>query len=104
MATQITKPETVTLQDGTEITVRPLSIKHLRKFMAVVKKFEDVTDELEGIDIMVEACGAALRKDHAEIADDPELEDNLDMNAINQILRVAGGVDMSGDPNLPTTG
>lgn len=106
MATQITKPETVTLQDGKEIEVRPLNIKNLRKFMAVIKKFEDLTeDESDGIDIMVEAVQVALLKDHGDIADDRDyLEDNLDMNAINQIMRVAGGVDLSGDPNLPKTG
>lgn len=105
MATKITKEETVTLQDGEELTVRPLNIKNLREFMKVIKKFSQVEDDIDGLDIMLEACQVALRKDHEEISENKEyLEDNLDMDSIAQILRVSGGVDISGDPNLTATG
>lgn len=106
MATQIVKEEIVELQDGKELTVKPLNIKGLRKFMAVVKKFEDVDDDEQGLDLMVEAVQVALTKQHPEEAEDRDyLEENLDMNAINRIMQVAGGVDMSGgDPNLPKAG
>jgi len=105
MATKVNKEETVTLQDGTEVTIAPLNIKNLRKFMEVVKGFEKAADDLEGLDLMVEACAVALSKSNPELAEDNDrLEEVLDMPAINKIMSVAGGVDMSGDPNLPTTG
>lgn len=105
MATKVTKEETVTLQDGEEYDVRPLNIKNLRKFMTIIEGFQDVESEVDGLEIMVEACAVALLKDYPEKAADTDyLEENLDMDSIAQILRVSGGVDISGDPNLTATG
>lgn len=105
MATKVTKEETVTLQDGEEYDVRPLNIKNLRKFMTIIEGFQDVESEVDGLEIMVEACAVALSKDYPEKAADTDyLEENLDMDSIAQILRVSGGVDISGDPNLTATG
>lgn len=105
MATKVTKEETVTLQDGEEYVVRPLNIKNLRKFMEVIEEFQEAQSEIEGLDVMVKACSVALQKAYPErAADEDYLEENLDMDSIAQILRVAGGVDISGDPNLTATG
>ena len=107
MATTMIREENVTLQDGREVTVRPLNIKNLRKFMSVVQKFQDVdeTDDMAGLDLMVEAVQIALEKAAPDIADNKDyLEENLDIHAIHQIMNVAGGVDMAADPNLPTAG
>lgn len=107
MATKVNKEEKVTLQDGREIVVAPLNIKNLRRFMEVVKGFEDVKTDAEGLDIMVDAVQVALTKADPEIADDRDyLEENLDMPAIHKIMNVAGGVDLSGDgdPNPMRTG
>jgi len=109
MATQITKEETVTLQDGQEYEVRPLNIKNLRKFMRVVSRFQQLdseeSEDIEGLDILVEACAVAFSKKYPQVAEDTDyLEENLDMDSIGQIMRVAGGVDISGDPNLPKAG
>lgn len=105
MATKVNKTETITLQDGKEVELKPLNIKNLRDFMEVVKKFEDVDDTVDGLDVMIEACSVGLRKVAPDIASDTDyLEENLDMNHIERILYVAGGVDISGTPNLQTTG
>jgi hypothetical protein len=106
MATKIIKEEEIELQDGRKVVVRPLNIKGLRKFMAIVGKFEEVESEEDSLDLMVEAVQIALTKADPEIADDIDyLEENLDMNSINRIMEVAGGIDMSGgDPNLPKAG
>jgi len=105
MATKVTKAETITLQDGREVELKPLNIKNLRDFMETIKKFQEIEDEVEGLDVMLEACAIGLRKVAPDIASNSEyLEENLDMNHIERILFIAGGVDMSGDPNLPKTG
>lgn len=106
MATKVNKEETITLQDNTEVTVGPLNIKNLRKFMEVVKKFETVENDIDGLDLMVDACEVALSKTAPKIAENRDyLEENLDMPTIHKIMNVAGGVDMSGDAeNLTTTG
>ena len=107
MANSVVKEEKVTLQDGKELVVRPLNIKNLRKFMEVVQKFQEIEDEseMEGLELMLDCVQIALAKNAPEIADDRDyLEENLDIHNIYQIMNVAGGVDMSADPNLPRTG
>jgi hypothetical protein len=106
MATKVNKEETVELQDGSKVKVRPLNIKSLRKFMAVVKDFSEAKDDEAGLDLMVDAVQVALKRTEPEKAEDRDyLEDNLDLPAIYKIMNVAGGVDMSGggDPNLTGT-
>lgn len=105
MATKITKTEEIVLEDARKIEVRPLNIKLLREFMGVIQKFGEVDDDIGGLDIMIDAVSVALKKVAPDIAENKEyLEENLNMDNIATILSVAGGVDISGDPNLPKTG
>lgn len=102
MATQVYKVETVTVQDGTEITIKPLNIKRLRLFMEIVRDFDKVEDEDESVDLMVKACALAIGADskNKEKAQDTDwLEENLDIPTMWKILEVAGGVKPN-DPNL----
>lgn len=100
MATKIYDTIEVELQDGTVVTVRPLSIKLLRKFMEVMKKMDTKMSEEENLDILVEACGVALERQVPDIAKNREnLEDALDVPTMWKIIEVAGGIKMS-DPNL----
>lgn len=104
MATKVTKEEVVTLQDGKELEIKPLNLKHLRKFMGVMKEFESIENEEQSIDLTVQAVQICIEKGYPEIAEDTDyLEENLDMNTVNQILSVAGGVDLSGDTPNPNT-
>jgi hypothetical protein len=107
LATRVNKIEEIELQDGTKLVIGPLNIKRLRRFMEIVKGFEKVEDETDGLDVMVDACQIALEKPLGDKASDRDyLEDNLDMPLIERVLAVCGGVDISGggDPNPPTTG
>ena len=102
MATKVIKSEKVTLQDGTVVDVKPLNVKNLRKFMDVTKKFGGAKDEDEGLDLLVDAVQISLLAvDEEKFADREYLEDVLDMNSISDIMRIAGGVDINSDPNLP---
>lgn len=101
MATAVNNKETVVLKDGAKVEITPLSIKNLRKFMDIVKKFEKTKDELQALDIMIEAVQVALCAVDAEkYADVDYLNDVLDMPTIGQIMKVAGGIDIDEDPNL----
>jgi hypothetical protein len=103
MANSLNTYESVTLQDGSVVEIRPLTIKNLRKFMAVVKKFEKVKDDEAGLNLMIEATQIALMASDAEkFADRDYLEEVLDMKIISKIMEVAGGVDINADPNLLT--
>lgn len=105
MATKVFETETLELQDGTEVTIRPLTIKKLRKFMDVVKQLDGMDEEGdEAVDLMVKACSIALEKSAPDLANDSErLEDALDVPTMWRILEIAGGVKL-GDPNQLATG
>lgn len=103
MASTVYEIEELELRDGNTITLRPLNIKGLRKFMEAAQKLEDADDELKGFDIMLEAATIALQADNAEYVKGADLEEVLDIPTIQRIMEVAGGVKL-GDPNLPVTG
>jgi hypothetical protein len=103
MANNINNAEEVILQDGTKVLVKPLTIKNLRKFMEVVKKFEKIKNDEDGLDLMVEATQIALMAvDPKKFEDKEYLEDVLDITTIGKIMQVAGGVDINQDPNSLT--
>lgn len=96
----------------TEVTTRPLKIKHLRKFM---KRFEDLQaagkpkivkdakgkeTEVEGedsIDVLLDCAVIAMEQYNRELANKDILEEELDINDIYQIFESAAGIQMSGD-------
>lgn len=100
MATKIYDSVELELQDGTKVTVKPLSIKLLRKFMDVMKKMDAQSSEEDNLDVLVEASGIALARQLPDIAEDTEkLEDLLDIPTMWKIIEIAGGIKMA-DPNL----
>jgi len=92
--------EEIELQNGDKAKLKPLSIKQLRKFMEVVKKTQDSTDENVTLSILIDACAVALETQLPDLVSDRDkLEDALDVPTINRILEVCGGIKMD-DPNL----
>ncbi len=98
MATTVYDTEEIVLQNGTKVTLKPLTIKQLRKFMLVVNKLSETGTEEESLTTLIEACSIALEKQLPEVTLE-ELEDILDVPTINRILEVCGGIKMD-DPNL----
>ena len=101
MATTVYDVEEITLQNGSKITLKPLSIKELRKFMSAIQKtsIEGLTED-QTLDILIDACAVAIEKQLPDlVADRDQLEDALDVPTINRILEVCGGIKMD-DPNL----
>jgi hypothetical protein len=90
----------IVFADGKTRTIRPLTIRQLRRFMKVANQLQgsetgQISDE--DIDKMVEAAGIALAKVDPELAGDPEaLEDILDLRCFGELMAAA----MGGDPNL----
>jgi phosphohistidine swiveling domain-containing protein len=100
LATTVYNVEEITLQNGTTVKLKPLTIKELRKFMVVIQKTADVTTEDETLTILIEACAVALEKQLPDLVKDVDaFEDVLDVPTINRILEVCGGIKMD-DPNL----
>lgn len=112
MANTVYDSETISLQDGKEVTLVPLAIGRLRRFMKAWGEFANLEDEDQAFDIYINCCGIALEKDFANdfettkdtekvIPDDyrEHLEDVLDMDTIYKILDVCGGLKLN-DPKL----
>jgi hypothetical protein len=112
MATTVYDSVTIALQDGKEVTLVPLALGRLRKFMDAWKKFTDIKEEDEAFDIYVNCCGISLAKQLSDTFEKPVgddgtlsadyreyLEDTLDMDTIFKILEVCGGLKLN-DPKL----
>ena len=120
MATEINEAEELTLKDKSKVTVQPLNIKLLRRFMKEVGKMQGLESDIEGIDIMFRASAISLQgsdrpelgdvfvksnnKDTEEVDEEKggKLEELLDLPLIREITRIAGG--LSDDPNQPARG
>lgn len=114
MASTVYDTETITLQDETEVTLAPLAIGRLRRFMKAWSAFADIQSDDESFDIYVNCAGIALEKekfvtekfdktrDEDKILTDEYreyLEDILDLDTIFKILEVCGGLKLN-DPKL----
>lgn len=110
MASTVYNSRAIQLQDGTDVTLVPLAIGRLRRFMDEWAKFSEVETEKDALDIYINCCGISLEKQLSEkfekTADDekvlaPEyrefLEDVLDMETIFLVLDICGGLKLN-DP------
>jgi len=97
MATTVHEAHKVTLIDGTEITLRPLKISLLRKFM---KKFEGIAavveDNDKSINLLMECVLIAMEQYKPELATDiAALEENIDLPTVYEIVETASGIKLS---------
>lgn len=82
--------------DGVTRSVKPLSIKQLRKFVKIIDKLGDTTNagtmSDEDIDTMVDAASVILEKIDPKFAADRDLlEDSVDLIMFNEMMNVAMG-------------
>jgi hypothetical protein len=101
MATTVHEEQTLTLIDGTTITVRPLKISLLRPFL---KKFEAIAEVAEdnekSMTLLVECAQIAMKQYKPELSDDLEkLEDLLDLPTVYKIVEAASGSTMTAIAN-----
>jgi inhibitor of KinA sporulation pathway (predicted exonuclease) len=97
MATTVNEEKTITLIDGTQITVRPLKISLLRPFM---KKFEGIAavaeDNDKSMSLLMECVQIAMQQYKPDLAGDVKaLEENLDLPTVYKIVEEASGVKLS---------
>lgn len=94
MTTTVNEEKTVSLIDGSTITVRPLKISLLREFM---KKFDGISavaeDNDKSMDLLLECVTIALKQYKPELAADPaKLEELLDLPTVYKIVEEASGI------------
>ena len=103
MATTVYDVLEVELSNGETLTIKPLPIKQLKKFMAVIKKMDDpdLQSEDAAMDIFVEAAMVCLEglnsPDLANSRD--KFEEVIEIPTMMKILEIAGGLKLN-DPNL----
>lgn len=104
IATTVWIEETFVLQDGTEVSVRPLSIKKLREFMKIISHLGegDTAEERETntVDTIVKAALLAIDASNSEVKKTKvQYEEILDIPTLYKIIELAGGVKLD-EPNL----
>ena len=94
MATTVNEAKTITLLDGTKVSIRPLKISLLRPFMEKFEKIAEVADNnAKSMDLLLECVAIALKQYKPELAEKPEeLEDLLDLPTVYEIVEEASGL------------
>ena len=95
--TKTTDGKTITLMDGTELSVRPLKLSLLRPFMAKFALLSEASEDNDkSMDILIDCAQIALKQFKPELAEDKEaLEDLLDLPTVYKIIDVASGLQNS---------
>lgn len=100
MASTVYDVEVIKLQNDEEVTLKPLTINRLRKFMEVMDKFGEAKSEIETLTVLIDACAIALESQLPDlVAEREKLEDALDLPTIYRVLKICGGIDLE-NPNL----
>jgi hypothetical protein len=94
MADKPLNKKTVTLIDGTEISVRPLKLSLLRPFMSKFALLSSVSEDNDkSMDILIECAQIAMKQFKPELAEDKAaLEELLDLPTVYEIIDAASGV------------
>ena len=102
MATTVYDVVDIELGDGTQVTLKPLPIKQLKKFMAVIKEMELPENESEdaAMEVFIKAAMVCLEAVKSPLATDQDMfEEVIDTPTMMKILEVCGGLKLN-DPNL----
>ena len=102
MATAIYDVLEIELGDGSSLTLKPLPIKQLRKFMEVIKEMDLPENESEdaAMDIFIKAAMVCLEVSKPELSKDKDkFEELIEVPTMMKILEIAGGLKLT-DPNL----
>ena len=102
LATTIYDIAEIELEDGRSITIKPLPIKLLKKFMIIIRELdkEDIKTEEDAMDVFIKAAMVCLEKTSPDLSSDREaFEENVNVPTMMKILEVCGGLKMN-DPNL----
>lgn len=111
MATTIYKVKELTLLDGTDVTVKPLSIKDQRKATRLLSDFSkrvqsgefDDADEVDVndafMDTLIEVAKLAFAKTNPELLekDDDYLLDVLDTLTLTEVVKIAANWSFDAD-------
>jgi hypothetical protein len=89
------------LSNGETISIKPLPIKKLRKFMDAIKEVDaENTTEDDAMDIFIKAAMICLESFKPDLSQDREkFEEVVEVPTMMKILEICGGLKLT-DPNL----
>jgi len=123
LATEVYKKKEITLQDGTDVLLRPLPIARLRRFMKAWESIGDIDEKKgeDGFTVLISCAGISLEDTFKKLgkfdsgtrpsAEEQEkgkfltdeyreyLEEVLDIETIYEILDICGDLKLN-DPKL----
>jgi hypothetical protein len=102
LATVVYDVVEIELSNGETITLKPLPIKQLRKFMEIVNRMDstDVDTDSAAMDVFIEAAMMCLENIKPELSKDKEkFEEVIEIPTMMKILEIVGGLKLN-DPNL----
>ncbi len=104
MATTVYDTLEIELSDGSNVTLRPLPIKQLKKFMVIIDEMKDPANEekteAEAMDVFIRAAIVCLEGMKSPLAENrDQFEEIIDTPTMMKILEVCGGLSLN-DPNL----
>lgn len=102
MASTVYASEEIELRDGTSVTLRPLSIFVLRKFMEKFDELQKTEDEHQALNVLFALGCIGLEEQLGEeaVKDEKVMATRLDVPTINRIIKVAGGIDLEAGPKV----
>lgn len=84
--------DTIYLFDGTEVTLSPLKLKYLKKFMEIFGLIDFVKDQAQAINVLSECAIVCIQQDYPIIQTKDQLEDLIDLHTVYKILDICAGV------------
>ena len=101
MATTVYDIVELELSNGETISIKPLPIKKLRKFMDAIKEVDaENTTEDDAMDIFIKAAMICLESFKPDLSQDREkFEEVVEVPTMMKILEICGGLKLT-DPNL----
>lgn len=102
MATTVYDIVDIELRDGSTVTLKPLPIKQLRRFMDIINNMqvEDNENADAALDLFIQAALICMEStDRPDLSDRDKFESLVETPTMMKILDVVGGLKLS-DPNL----
>jgi len=97
MATKIYEDGHVNLVDGTEVYLKPLKIKYLRRFMAAFDLMKAASDDEQAINVLSYCAYIALSSQYPPIRTQEDFDDQVNMPAVYKILEITAGIRIKED-------
>lgn len=97
MAKTVYTAEEVALEDGKEVTLKPLTIAKMKRAMAYLDEDHPAESVNDGYDFLTGLVKICLK---GQLDDDYDLEENLDQVTAKRIVLVCTGIDLDDTSNL----